>query len=155
MVNNNNYNSKEKIKVEISAKPLSYQEAIEYLSSSLSGAEVIFTGRVRENNQERLVSYINFSAHINLAKDIIFQLCKDCWKQCRELQKIYLAHRIGKVYAGELCILIGASSVHRADAFFATRYLIEEIKKKAPIWKEEFYKDGTKKWLEGHSIRED
>ena len=64
--------------------------------------------------------------------------------------RIAAVHRLGRLAVGEVSVAIAVSTPHRAEAFVAARYIIEEIKKRLPVWKREHYLDREAKWLEGH-----
>ena len=70
-----------------------------------------------------------------------------------KMLSIFLEHAKGYVPVGEISILIAVSSGHRDEAFKICRYILEEIKHKAPIWKKEHYIEGNEEWLPGHSLR--
>tara|TARA_Y100000996_G_scaffold413017_1_gene400348 strand:- start:2570 stop:2887 length:318 start_codon:yes stop_codon:yes gene_type:complete len=63
--------------------------------------------------------------------------------------RLAVEHRTGELQIGEISVAIAVSSPHRAESFDATRYIIEEIKKRLPVWKKEYYEDGTDSWVEG------
>ena len=64
-----------------------------------------------------------------------------------------IVHRIGRVAVGEASLVIIASSPHRQEAYEASRFLIEQVKKRAPIWKQEHYENGDSAWLQGHCLQ--
>ena len=64
-----------------------------------------------------------------------------------------MSHYKGQLDVGGMSVIIAVSSVHRAESFDACRYLIEELKKRAPVWKQEHYQHGSSEWLPGHSLR--
>jgi molybdopterin synthase catalytic subunit len=63
--------------------------------------------------------------------------------------RVAVVHRVGELAIGEVSVAIAVSSPHRAQAYEASRYVIEEIKKRLPVWKHEHYTDGRSKWVEG------
>ncbi len=65
---------------------------------------------------------------------------------------ITFVHRTGRLTVGEISLYIAVSSPHREGAFSASRYLVEELKKRVPIWKKESYEDGQSEWLDGQCI---
>jgi molybdopterin synthase catalytic subunit len=111
------------------------------------GAVVSFIGNVRARNQGRHVLRLEYEAYEPLAIRA-FQLIVDevlaAWPSVR----IACHHRIGRIELGEASVVIAAASPHRAEAFFACRYVIERIKQVAPIWKREFFEGGDV-WIEG------
>ena len=66
-----------------------------------------------------------------------------------------MVHRVGELRIGEVSVAIAVSSPHRAEAYAASRYVIEEIKKRLPVWKQERYQSGDERWLSGHEPEPD
>lgn len=66
--------------------------------------------------------------------------------------RICIVHRIGKLAQGDISVGVGVSSPHRDECYQASRYVIEEIKRRAPIWKREAYESGETEWLKGHML---
>jgi molybdopterin synthase catalytic subunit len=64
-------------------------------------------------------------------------------------ERVAVVHRVGELEIGEVSVAVAVSSPHRAEAYDASRYVIEEIKKRLPVWKEEHYTDGASEWVEG------
>jgi molybdopterin synthase catalytic subunit len=111
------------------------------------GAVVTFVGLVRDQNQGRRVSFLEYEAYEPLALralDRIVDEARESWPGTR----IGIHHRIGRLELGEASIVIVAVSKHRADAFAACRYTIERVKQIVPIWKHEHFEGGDV-WLEG------
>lgn len=69
--------------------------------------------------------------------------------------RYYVAHYKGELPVGGISVIIAVSAPHRAETFEACRYVIEELKLRAPVWKQEHYTDGKSDWLPGHSLKED
>ena len=112
------------------------------------GALVVFGGAVRINNEGRTVHSIDYSAHTALAEKTLREVeqetkAKFGVTQCR------LIHRVGKLALGELSVLVVVRAGHRPEAFEAARWAIDTLKKRVPIWKEEFYQSGDSEYLEG------
>ena len=110
-----------------------------------AGAVVLFSGEVRDHNQGREVAYLEYEAHGPLAEKTIEEILSTA----RAKWKLHIAaarHRIGKVAIGETAVVVITASAHRAEAFDANRYIIDRIKHEAPIWKCEYYMDGTRQW---------
>jgi molybdopterin synthase catalytic subunit len=66
------------------------------------------------------------------------------------VKKIYIKHRIGRVHVGEASIIVAVLSAHRKEGIKAVDYIIDEIKKKVPIWKKEIFEDGSQRWVKGN-----
>jgi len=118
---------------------------LERVSADTSGATVLFCGTVRAGPDDGPVSAIEYSAYEQMAEsefDRIVVEVLDRWPGVR----VALEHRLGRVRVGETSIAIAAAAPHRADAFDACRYVIDETKVRVPIWKREFLEDGEARW---------
>ena len=135
--------------VAVTPDPLDLQALIEEISrtSTADGAIASFVGLVREENQGRRVSYLEYEAYEPLAVralQLIIDEARETWTDTR----IGVQHRTGRLELGEASIIIVAVSPHRAHAFAACRYTIERVKQIVPIWKHEHFEGGDV-WLEG------
>lgn len=115
------------------------------------GALTVFAGTVRNHHQGRAVTGLEYTAHVPLAEKIIEEIEAETREQfgvpvCR------VQHRIGRLDIGETAIIAVVRSGHRAEAFAALRHAVDATKHRAPIWKEEFYPDGTSSFVEGCCI---
>jgi molybdopterin synthase catalytic subunit len=111
------------------------------------GAVTSFAGLVRNHNQGRQVSFLEYEAYEPLAVRALNRIVDEAhaaWPDAR----LAVHHRIGRLELGEASIIIVAASPHRADAFAACRYTIERVKQIVPIWKHEHFEGGDV-WLEG------
>lgn len=111
------------------------------------GAVTNFLGLVRDQNQGRRVSFLEYEAYEPLAVRALNRIVgevRDAWPGVR----LGVHHRVGRLELGEASIVIVAVSAHRADAFAACRYTIERVKQIVPIWKHEHFEGGDV-WLEG------
>ena len=135
--------------VAVTSDLLDLQALIEEISrsSTADGAITSFVGLVREQNQGRRVSFLEYEAYEPLAiraLQLILDEAREAWADTR----IGVHHRIGRLELGEASIIIVAASPHRAHAFAACRYTIERVKQIVPIWKHEHFEGGDV-WLEG------
>ena len=135
--------------VAVTPEPLDLQSLIEEISrqSTVDGAVASFIGLVREQNQGRRVSFLEYEAYEPLAVRAL-QLIIDEAQQAWSDTRIGVHHRTGRLELGEASIVIVAVSPHRAHAFAACRYTIERVKQIVPIWKHEHFEGGDV-WLEG------
>ncbi len=120
------------------------------------GSTLIFIGRVRKDKaSKKETAYINqleYSSYLEMAEkeiDIIIQYVKKRF----DIRHIVVKHRIGKVKLSEIAFLVVVVSRHREEGTQAIEYIIDQVKRKVPIWKREFYSDGTVKWQEGVTIK--
>jgi molybdopterin synthase catalytic subunit len=141
--------------VAVTTAPLDLQGLIGEISrtSTADGAVASFVGLVRETNQGRRVSYLEYEAYEPLAVralQLIIKEAGETWADTR----IGVHQRIGRLELGEASIIIVAASPHRAHAFAACRYTIERVKQIVPIWKHEHFEGGDV-WLEGATANPD
>ena len=116
------------------------------------GAQTFFFGAVRAENRGKMVIAVAYDAVPVLAEKILNEIAVECREQWGNDLHIRIEHRTGKLAVGELSVGIGVTSQHRDEAFLASRYIIEEIKVRVPIWKKEIYADGETEWLKGHAL---
>lgn len=122
------------------------------LSDDGHGAQVFFTGAVRSRNHGRDVVAVEYDAARALGERVLCEIAEEARSKWGASLKIAVVHRIGRLEVGEISVAIAVSSPHRDEAYRASRYVIEEIKKRAPIWKKEIYSDGETAWLKGHAL---
>ncbi|PYO81611.1 MAG: hypothetical protein DMD65_11735 [Gemmatimonadetes bacterium] len=111
------------------------------------GGTCIFLGTVRNGPDEHGVTAIEYSAYEEMVETEFARLLADAgtrWPDAR----IAVRHRLGTIAAGEASIGIAAAAPHRAQAFDACRFVIEEVKKRVPVWKKEMRVDGTEVWVD-------
>ncbi len=129
----------------LSAEPLDLVGLLAKSHHPEAGAVVLFSGEVRDNHPQTDVDYLKYEAQEIMAAKSIRQILDDAREKFP--LKIALAqHRIGKVGISESAVVVITASPHRAEAYSANRYIIDRIKHEAPIWKCEYFKDGTKEW---------
>jgi molybdopterin synthase catalytic subunit len=114
------------------------------------GAVSIFLGTVRDVNDGRAVSAIDYSAYVSMAEEEMNQILEESEEKF-DVHAIVVEHRIGALGLGDVSVAIAAAHQHRAPAIDATRYVIEEIKARVPIWKLEHYVDGAREWVDATS----
>lgn len=117
------------------------------LSDARAGALATFEGRVRNNHLGRAVSALEYEAAIVLAKNEFAQIVKET-KTRWPILDVLCVHRLGHLEVGESAIWLGVLAPHRGEAFAACEYLMAELKAKLPIWKKEFFVDGTSTWVD-------
>ena len=128
--------------------------AEEFIRSSSYGASIIFTGTVRNINEDKEVTGMTYDTH----DEFILKSFKEIYKEAGDKLKIidkavFIEHIKGYVGLGEISIIIAVACKHRDQAYILSRYIIEEIKKRSPIWKKEHYKNEQSEWLQGNPIK--
>ena len=110
------------------------------------GAHAIFLGQVRKDKiGESVVASIEYSAYEEMANDV-FGVLREATFGKFNLECLHIYHSLGNVPAGEISLFVFVSSVHRKDAFEACRWLVDEIKRKVPVWGKEILEDGSHHW---------
>lgn len=121
-------------------------EPFEGIGSSADGAAVVFQGRVRETNEGREVRRLEYEAYAEMAERELELICREAVERW-EVGAIVAAHRTGTLEPGEVSVSIGVAAPHRGPSYDASRYVIEQIKQRLPIWKREHYADGSTSWV--------
>ena len=111
-----------------------------------NGATVLFVGTVREVNDGSPVSGLDYSAYTTMAEHELATIVDEA-AQRWETSDIVVEHRVGSLELGDASVVIAAAHPHRGEAFDAARYIIEELKKRLPVWKREHYVDGRTEWV--------
>lgn len=111
------------------------------------GAVVTFEGRVRDHNDGKKVLKLFYDCYKPMAKKVLEEIRSEAISKW-DIEEILVVHRIGEIPIGEISVWIAVLSAHREQAFEAAKYMIDELKQRVPIWKQETYTDGTKVWVE-------
>lgn len=129
----------------ISAQPLDVVALLAQAHHPRAGAVVLFSGEVRNHNNGMVVEFLEYEAHDTMAAKMIRTILDDACNKW-PLNIALAQHRTGKVTVGETAVIVITASAHRSEAYAANQYIIDRIKHEAPIWKCEYFADGTKKW---------
>ena len=116
------------------------------------GGEVHFFGVVRDLNDGRRVLAVSYEAHAPLCEATFREIAEAMVQRYGPALDVALVHRVGRLAVGEVSIAICVSSPHRDEAYRASRDIIEAVKHRAPIWKQEHYVDGDSGWVQGHAL---
>jgi molybdopterin synthase catalytic subunit len=120
---------------------------IKEIASAEYGATSLFIGTVRGVNDGRSVSGIDYSSYTAMAEAELERILDEAEDRFG-VSALIVEHRVGPLSLGDVSVAIAAAHAHRAPALDCTRYVIEEIKKRVPIWKMEHYIDGTREWVD-------
>jgi molybdopterin synthase catalytic subunit len=130
----------------LTSTPLESLNLKKGLLSSHAGAFCVFEGWVRNHNEGKRVKFLEYEAQEILCQKEAQAIFKEAQKKF-EVIALRCYHRVGKIRIGEMAVWVGVVSVHRNEAFKACRYIIDEVKKRLPIWKKEFYANGHSGWV--------
>jgi molybdopterin synthase catalytic subunit len=131
----------------ITDAPLDASAVAALVSGRTVGGLTTFVGLVREENAGRRVFWIDYEAHVPLARKVYERIGAEARSRWPDAE-LAIHHRIGRVEIGEASVVIAAASPHRPAAFAACRFAIERVKQIAPIWKHE-HVVGGEVWVEG------
>ena len=120
------------------------------VASDANGATSLFLGTVRDVNDGRAVSGMEYTAYDAMASRELERIVSEAAEQFGGVTMV-VEHRVGTLALGDVSVAIAASHPHRRDALDATRFVIEELKRRVPIWKREHYTDGTRDWVDPSS----
>ena len=109
---------------------------------------------MRNLNHGKKVIAVGYDAFEPLAKKVLLELAESVLQRWGRGLDVLIRHRTGRLEVGEMSVLIVVNSPHRAEGFEASRWIIEEIKKQLPVWKQEYYEEGESAWLSGHALCE-
>ncbi len=141
-----------RVHIGISETPLSVEAALSFVADSGHGAAASFIGQVRDRNHGRDVTGVSYDVFDALALRTFDEMSQEALSRWGSDLRIWLEHFKGRLEVGAPSIVIVVSSPHRDEAFQACRYLIEEVKRRSPIWKQEHYRDGDSEWVQGHAL---
>jgi len=134
-------------------KKLSIDDAEKFISSVEFGASIFFTGTVRNQNNNKSVIGITYDSHDELVIKSFEEIYKEANEKLNIQDKaVFIEHAKGYLNLGEMSIIIAVACKHRDQAYILSRFIIEEIKKRSPIWKKEHYTDNQSDWLKGNPI---
>ena len=142
----------------LSAEPISVDQAIAAVESDTAGAVVSFSGVVRNHDGGKAVERLSYSAHPTahqVMADVVARLAAEQQAQrgggatgpSPQPVRIWAAHRIGMLEIGDPALVCAVSAAHRGQAFAVCSELVDRIKEQVPIWKEQFFVDGTVEWV--------
>lgn len=135
--------------VRVAQTPLDPEVLRGLLTDPRAGALVLFEGRARDHHEGKAVLKLSYEAYAPMAEKELEKLRQQALERFG-LTGCAIHHRLGEVPLTEAAVLVATASAHRAEAFRAAAWAMDEIKDKVPIWKREAYLDGTEAWVECH-----
>jgi molybdopterin synthase catalytic subunit len=126
-------------------EPISLAELLAQVRSADRGGIACFLGSVRNHHAGREVLHLDYEAYEPMVEAECARIVAEV--EARWQTAVALRHRIGRLEIGDVAVAVVAASAHRDEAFIACRHVIEELKRRVPIWKREYYADGTVSWV--------
>jgi molybdopterin synthase catalytic subunit len=133
--------------VTVSSEPIDVGALTSFVAHRAAGAVVVFTGTVRDHSSGREgVTHLEYETYGGVVEDKIAEVVAELHQRWPDVLRVAAVHRVGSLGVGEIAVGIAVSSPHRAEAFAAGEYLIDQIKHRAPIWKKEHWPGGSE-WV--------
>ena len=140
--------------VDTKKEKILYSYAEEFIKDSKFGASIYFLGTVRNINDNKKVTGITYDSHDEMVIKSFKEIYNEADKKLDVKDKaVFIEHAKGYLELGEISIIIAVACKHRDQAYVLSRYIIEEIKKRSPIWKKEHYENEDSEWLKGNPIK--
>ena len=140
--------------IDLKKEKIEVKKAEDFISSSKFGASIIFKGTVRNTNENKKVTGITYDSHDAMVLKSFEEIYNEVDQKLKIKDKaVYIEHVKGYLDLGETSIIIAVACPHRAEAYILSKYIIEEIKKRSPIWKKEHYENEKSEWLKGNPIQ--
>ena len=130
-----------------------HSNAEKFIKDSKFGASIYFLGTVRKINDNKTVTGITYDSHDEMVIKSFEEIYNEADQKLDIKDKaVFIEHAKGYLELGEISIIIAVACKHRDEAYVLSRYIIEEIKKRSPIWKKEHYANNESAWLKGNPI---
>ncbi len=141
--------------VAVSDEPLPVAEVLEWVVRPGCGALVVFCGTVRDHSEGRPgVVTLEYEAYLEEVEPRLARVVAAVRARTPAVERLALAHRVGRLEVGEVSVIVAVSTPHRAEAFEAARFCIDTVKESVPIWKREVWADGSDWALCSHDLVE-
>jgi len=127
-------------------QPIDTAALVAEVSRDANGAALLFVGTVRDINDGRSVTGIEYSAYRSMAEREMADIVREASEKFAT-PDVVVEHRLGELGLGDASVAIAVAHARRGAAYDASRYVIEQLKKRVPIWKLEHYVDGTREWV--------
>ncbi|QDU90138.1 Cyclic pyranopterin monophosphate synthase [Pirellulimonas nuda] len=131
---------------QLTDQPIDVAALVAQVNDPRAGAAVLMLGVTREWTGDLQTTHLSYEAHRSLAEAELARLESEA-RERWPLVGCWIVHRLGEVPLGQTSVAIAASSPHRDDAFAAARWLIDTLKQRVPIWKQENFADGQREWV--------
>ncbi len=134
------------VEAELTSKPIDAGALLARCAARSNGAQLLFLGVVREQHQGRKVVRIDYEAYEGMALKQLQKLAREIADEF-QLEDVVIVHRTGRHEIGDASLAVVVGSPHRGAAFDASRKLVDRLKHEVPIWKREYFADGTIEWV--------
>ena len=128
-------------------RPIDPLDLVRRVASPANGAVILFLGAVRQVNEGRAVTGIDYEAYEVMAASELEAIVAECSAKFGTAD-VAVEHRLGELAVEDVSVAIAVGHAHRDAAYAASRWVIEELKQRVPIWKREHYTDGSREWVD-------
>jgi molybdopterin synthase catalytic subunit len=135
------------LRTAIVTEPIDTDAVLREVESAAHGASILFVGTVRDENDGKAVHGMDYSAYVAMAEREMAAIAREAAEKFSGTF-VVIVQRIGELTIGEASVAVATSHAHRDEAYSASRYAIEQLKARVPIWKREHYVDGTREWVD-------
>lgn len=133
------------LRAAVASDPLDVAELARLVQAPSAGAVVTFEGVVRDHDHGRRVQRLDYVSHPS-ASQVIAEVADDAARRF-PIDGLAVNHRVGGLEIGDVALAAAVSAAHRREAFEALEWLVDEVKRRLPIWKHQFFTDGDDEWV--------
>nr|WP_033442978.1 molybdenum cofactor biosynthesis protein MoaE [Saccharothrix sp. NRRL B-16314] len=134
------------LRATVSDQPLSVEEHAKLVEHAAAGAVVTFAGVVRDHDHGRSVRELEYVGHPT-AGAVVAEVVADVVARFEGVRAVAVSHRVGPLAIGDVALACAVSAEHRAEAFAVCSDLVDEVKRRLPVWKRQVFTDGTDEWV--------
>ena len=134
------------LRAAVTAEPISLSEHEDLVAHRGAGAVVGFAGVVRDHDGGRGVLRLEYSAHPS-AGETLFEVLAEVAASCTGVRALAASHRVGALAVGDAALVVAVAADHRQQAFETCAQLVDTVKERLPMWKHQFFADGTDEWV--------
>ena len=134
------------VRAAVTGQPILLTEHEHLVAHDAAGAVVGFAGIVRNHDGGREVTHLEYSAHPH-ADQILFEILAEIASAAPGVRAIAASHRVGRLEIGDAALVAAVAAEHRAAAFGTCARLVDAVKERLPVWKHQFFADGTDEWV--------
>jgi molybdopterin synthase catalytic subunit len=136
----------EVLRAAVGEEPLAVAEHAALVEHAGAGAVVTFAGVVRDHDGGRAVAGLTYSAHPTAAA-VVADVAAEVAARAEGVRAIAVSHRIGELRIGDIALACAVAADHRQEAFATCAELVDEVKRRLPVWKHQAFADGTDEWV--------
>jgi len=134
------------VRAALTGQPIDSTEHEALVAHHAAGAVVAFAGVVRDHDRGRTVTRLDYSAHPSAEQtlaDVVAEIAADC----KGVRAVAVSHRVGTLHIGDAALVAAVAADHRRAAFETCARLVDAVKERLPVWKHQFFADGTDEWV--------